>query len=282
MDQRFRKHFYLGKVTMLHIFIVSLQQDIKKRAAISKILNEFNLEFTFIDAVYGKELSTDYLHSLRSNSSGLLVDRGFPASPGEIGCTLSHLKAYQEVIDRGLEWACILEDDAILDSRFRKFINEFDSRNLNPLNLYLLGGQIPNSKKYIIKSIKNVKKIGSQNFYKTIRSERFIYRTCCYLISSNLAKNLIVLGGDEFILADDWAYLVEKGIISSIYLADFVDHPIDFTDSHIQKEREAGMSTSNALNPPVKLGRRINNAIRWRLRLLALKAYRLIERADRL
>lgn len=282
MDRKIRDSLSVGEITMLHIFIVSLQQDVEKRAAISKILNEFNLDFTFIDAVYGKELSTDYLHSLRNNSSGKLVDRGFPATPGEIGCTLSHLKAYQEVLNRGLEWACILEDDAILDIRFKKFINDFDSKDLNPLNLYLLGGQTPNSKKYIIKSIKNVRKVGGQNFYKTIGSDHIIYRTCCYLISSNLAKNIISLGNDELILADDWGYLVEKGSIRSIYLSDFVEHPIDLTDSHIQKEREAAVSISETLNRPVKLGRKINNAIRWRLRFLALKAYRFIERKDRL
>lgn len=267
---------------MLHIFIVSLQKDLVRRAAISKILNEFNLNFTFIDAVYGKELSTNYLDSLRNKSSGKIVDRGFPATPGEIGCTLSHLKAYQEVLDRGLEWACILEDDVILDDRFKRFINEFNSKYLDPTNLYLLGGQHPYSKKYIIKSIKNVKKIGSQNFYKTIGSKEVIYGTCCYLISSSLAKDLISLGDDELILADDWAYLVKKGIIRSIYLSDFVQHPIDLTNSHINKEREAGESTKKALNRPAKLRRRINNSIKWRLKLQVLKAYRFIERKDRL
>lgn len=266
---------------MLPIFIVSLQQDVEKRAAISKILNEFNLDFTFIDAVYGKELSTDYLDSLRDNSSGKLVNRGFPASPGEIGCTLSHLKAYQQVVDQGLEWACILEDDAILDGRFKKFINEFNSKDLNPLNLYLLGGQIPGSEKVIVKSVKNIILIGGQKLYRTIKSEQFIYRTCCYLISLDLAKSLIYLSKNEFILADDWKYLIQKGLIKEIYLSDFIEHPVDLSDSHIQKEREAGVE-NKSVNKSVKLRSRIINSIRWRLRVLMLKSYRYIERKDKI
>lgn len=266
---------------MLHIFIVSLKQDVEKREAISRILNEFNLDFTFIDAIYGKELPDSYLESIRNKSAGKIVNRGFPATPGEIGCTLSHLKVYQEVIDRGLEWACILEDDAILDGRFKTFINDFESKDLSPLNLYLLGGQTPESKKHIIKSVRNIRDIGSQRFHKTLKSEKIIYRTCCYLINSNLAKKLISLGNDKLILADDWAYLVEKEIIRNIYLAEFVEHPVDLTDSHIQKEREAGASTNKASSRPVNLRRKISNVIRWRLRLLVLKAYKHIERKDK-
>ena len=283
MDERLRNDFYLGKINMLHIFIVSLKQDIEKRETISKVLNDFNLDFTFIDAVYGKELPDNYLDTIRNKSAGSLVNRSFPATPGEIGCTLSHLKVYQEVINRGLEWACILEDDVILDGRFKKFVENFESEKLNPLNLYLLGGQIPTSKKLIIKSIKNIQLIGYQSFHKTIKSERIIYRTCCYLISSDLARNLILLGSREFILADDWAYLIRKGLIKNIYLSDFVDHPIDLTDSHIQKEREEGLSTTKEkmLSRTTAIRRRVNNSIRWRLRVLVLKAYRYIEREDK-
>lgn len=267
---------------MLHIFIVSLKQDVEKRATISKVLNSFSLDYTFIDAVYGKELSIEYLDSLRNKSSGVLANRSYPATSGEIGCTLSHLKTYQEVIDRGLEWACILEDDVILDERFEMFIKQFQSNNLDIHNLYLLGGQTPSSKKYIIKSIKNIKNIGSQNFYKTIKSERIIFRTCCYLIRSNLAESLISLAADEFILADDWVHLVEKGLVRSIYLAEFVEHPVDLANSNIQIERDSASSKVKIENLPLSLKQRVILSGKFRLRQLALHLYKYIERKESL
>lgn len=266
---------------MLHIFIVSLQQDVEKRKAISKILNDFSLDFTFIDAVYGKDLPSDYLDSLRKKSSGKLANRGFSATPGEIGCTLSHIKVYEKVVDKGLEWACILEDDAILDNRFKKFINEFDSKDLNSNNLYLLGGQTPNSKKYIIKSARNIANIGAQKFHKTIKSEQIIYRTCCYLISSDLARNLISLGEKELLLADDWAYLIEKGIIKSIYLAEFVEHPLDLTDSNIQREREHAAIDTRMHREALTLKKRVKISLESRLRRIALHIYKYIEQKDK-
>lgn len=267
---------------MLPIFIVSLKKDVEKREAISKVLNNFNLDFKFIDAVYGKELSTEYLQSLRDKSVGKIIDRGFSATPGEIGCTLSHLKVYQEVIKKDIQWACVLEDDAILDDRFKVFVENFKEEGLRPDNLYLLGGQRPISKKLIVKSVRNIRIVGMQRFHKTIRSEQHIYRTCCYLISSDLAKSLIDLSEDEFILADDWAYLVKRSLIKDIYLSDFVGHPIDLSGSNIENERKAEIDKNKISKKSVKLRGRISKAIKWRLRLLALKTYRYVEKKDRI
>ena len=267
---------------MLHIFIVSLQQDVEKRETISKTLNDFNLDFTFIDAVYGRELPNEYLDYLRDKSSGKLIDRGFPATPGEIGCTLSHLKAYQEVIDRGLEWACILEDDAILDERFKVFIKNFDSSNLSARDLYLLGGQNGFSDLQVIKSKKNKISIGRQSFSKTIKSEQFIYRTCCYLISASLASSLLELSECKFLLADDWDYLVKVKFIEEIYLSNFIDHPLDLSVSNLEAERKIGREKVHHASGKKKLQffQRLKTGISCRARLILLNSYRLIEKKD--
>lgn len=269
---------------MLHIFIVSLQQDVEKRAIISKTLKDFGLKFSFVDAIYGKDLPDSTLNSFRKKSTGKLIDRGFPATPGEIGCTLSHLKAYQEVIDRGLEWACILEDDAILDERFRVFIKSFQNAELNPKTLYILGGQNGLDEKQIIKSVKNTKLVGAQNFSKTIKSEQFVYRTCCYLISSHLAKKIINISKTSFILADDWNYLVKSKTINDIYISKFVDHPKDFSMSYLQQERDAVTLSriSNFNNKKKSFLFGAKSFLRPRLRLLILKSYRFIEKKDKI
>lgn len=263
---------------MLHIFIVSLQQDVEKRAAISKILNEFNLDFTFIDAVYGKDLSKQYLNSIIEKSSGAVLSRGFPPTPGEIGCTLSHLKTYKKVIDRNLKWACVLEDDVILDNRFARFITTFQSNNLDPDNIYLLGGQNGLGKQYVIKSFKNIHNIGGQKFYKTIRSEKSIFRTCCYLISSELAKRLLNLSETKFILADDWHYLVKNKLVNSIYLSNFVDHPILLLNSNIESERSAEVANNSKQN--FLFYKRSKIYLRRYIRLILLNSYRFIEKKD--
>ena len=267
---------------MLHIYIVSLQQDIEKRKAISETLESLGLKFDFIDAVYGKELSEDVTSIIRDKSTGNITSRGFSATPGEIGCTLSHLKVYQSILDNNIDWACILEDDAILDERFETFIRTFQATELDSTSLYLLGGQNGLSEDRIVKSIKNTKTIGGQVFSKTIRSEGIIYRTCCYLMSSFLAEKLIVLSQAKFILADDWSYLVKNDVIKKIYLSKFVDHPLDLSNSLLQKERELAalnkVSSSTYKKP--SFPSRVKGAVKSRLRLRILNAYRYIEKKE--
>lgn len=263
---------------MLHIYIVSLKQDIEKREAISKTLQNFELKFSFIDAIYGKELSEDTISSIRAKSVGTVFDRGFAPTHGEIGCTLSHLNTYQNILNDNLDWACVLEDDAILDERFKIFIINFQDTGLNPESLYILGGQNGLNEDHVVKSIKNAKTVGEQEFIKTIKSEAFIYRTCCYLISATLAKKIIDLSRRNFILADDWDYLVKNDVIKQIYLSDFVQHPLDLSNSNLQQERETAYLNRNSQTP--RFFTKIKNSIKWRIRLLSLKAYRYIEKKD--
>ena len=267
---------------MLHIYIISLKQDIERRSVISKKLESFDLNYSFIDAVYGKELSNKTLDLIRSRSCGKIIDRKFEASSGEVGCTLSHLKVYHDILQNKLNWACILEDDVILDERFKIFINTFHDNAMNQKNLYLLGGQNASSEVHIVKSIRNNLTVGGHRFDKTIKSESFIYGACCYLVSSYLAKSILQLSEGKFILADDWKYLSENNIISSIYLANFVDHPSDLYASHLQEERELAGSKSTLANIRRKriFLARVKDAIKWRLRVIPLNLYTHIEKKD--
>lgn len=271
---------------MLNIYIVSLKQDVEKRSTISKKLEEFGLKFRFIDAVHGKEISDDVLSSLRNKSVGGILERGYSATAGEIGCTLSHQKAYQKLLDSNLNWACVLEDDVILDESFKTFITTFQDNNLDPETLYILGGQNGFSQMQVIKSLKNHVYIGGQNFTKVIKSDRFITRSCCYLISSDLAENFIRFSERNFIVADDWYCLSKNGVLKNIYLADFVNHPVDLSTSNLEEERklkrlEKRLNDTREKKPLfIKIKNAISSRLNWRLRLLSLSFYKYIERKE--
>lgn len=88
--------------------IVSLENEVSKRANIQEQCERYKLDFEFIDAVDGKMLSKEILK---------MTDADFSESyltPGEIGCALSHLYIYKKMISESLESVLVLEDDAIL------------------------------------------------------------------------------------------------------------------------------------------------------------------------
>lgn len=252
---------------MLPIYIISLKQDVKKRELIAQKLDALNISFNFIDAVYGKNLSEEFVESL--NSVGKIKDRGFNPILGEIGCTLSHLLAFKLIEERREKWACILEDDVIIDERFKYFIDNFNSNLFKQDNLYLLGGLDGlNSSRFISYSfISKVKVSDGISFRKTIDSYPHIFRTCCYLASFELANSLLKLSKDEFFLADDWAYFHKKEVFKDIYISDFVKHPLDLSVSHIEKERKEKNNQNNF--------REFNQNIVYKIKVKVLTAIRL-------
>ena len=73
---------------------------------------------------------------------------------------------------------------------------------------------------------------------KAIKSEKYIFRTCCYMINNNVAKKLVEKFNNEFFIADDWLTLKKDKIIKHIFISDMIDHPTDLSDSSIELERQ--------------------------------------------
>ncbi|WP_159237850.1 glycosyltransferase family 25 protein [Raoultella terrigena] len=232
---------------MLPIFVISLREDLDRRLLISKIMKELSVDFEFIDAVKGKSLSQEDLSRINLDLVESREKRKLAL--GEIGCTLSHIKTYKLMQERGIEWGCILEDDIILDRRFGMFIKTLKADDLLEFenDILFLGGQNgTKASKYISRSLWGRRVIGNEVFFKTIKSENYLYRTCCYLINKNVANKLIVLASNDFFLADEWRYFKKNGIVRSFFLSDFVNHPTDLGNSHIEKERAVSYSVSKS------------------------------------
>lgn len=70
--------------------------------------------------MYGAELSEEYLKSNVLDYPNCYLTRG------EIGCSLSHIKIYEDIIKNNLSYAMILEDDAVLSSQLPNFIADFE------------------------------------------------------------------------------------------------------------------------------------------------------------
>lgn len=264
---------------MLPIYVVSLKRDMERRIVIQQKMDQLNIPFEFIDAVVGKSLPEDALNNIRQKKSGILLKRQYDATPGEIGCSLSHLHIYQMIQKDNNDWVCILEDDVILDERFSQFYLDFHNhqKHLNPNNLYLLGGQNGLEHPLVFKSYVRKVTIGQQTFVKTIESEEYIYRTCCYLMSRSMAGKMIALSDKEFFIADDWAYLSQQKIIHAIYLANFVDHPLDLSDSSIEQERLSNIQGIQvAPIEQLSFMTKVKNKLSWKLKVLWLNISRFL------
>lgn len=201
------------------IFIVSLKGSERRILLIDKLKD---MSYQFVDAING----VDFLDEIRKiNEQKKQSNSPKIFTPGEYGCARSHRKIYEKMESENINWAIILEDDVDFDFDFQSQISEIiDSFNEN--NLYILGCQegLPSSDHIVISKKNNIKFKGL-NLNKTIRSERYIYRTAAYLISKKTASKILEFTENNFSLADDWYVFSKEKLFENIYLGDFIRHP---------------------------------------------------------
>jgi glycosyl transferase, family 25 len=119
------------------IYVINMARDTARMDSMAKQLSAQGLAFERVEAVVGRELTAE---QWRANFSpfwyGLL--QGRKITNAELGCSLSHRKIWQMMIDRGQDWAVIFEDDAELRPQFSKQLSaiEHATRDFDMMHLY--------------------------------------------------------------------------------------------------------------------------------------------------
>ena len=89
----------------------------------AKLLLAADIEFERVSAVYGKDLSVEERKKcFRPFHSFVACARRL--TDGEVGCSLSHLKIYQKMVNDDIQSALVLEDDIVIVDGFKRQIEE--------------------------------------------------------------------------------------------------------------------------------------------------------------
>jgi glycosyl transferase family 25 len=104
----------------IQILVISLEHSLERRKKVSEELSQTNLSWSFVDAVDGRKLSYPISEYSAKKVKRLL---GFPLTPNEIGCFLSHKKAWESSVKKNLI-TLVFEDDFILLPHFEQVIHQ--------------------------------------------------------------------------------------------------------------------------------------------------------------
>jgi glycosyl transferase family 25 len=96
----------------LQIYVINLKRAVERRRFMEEQLRRLGLAYTLFEAVEGRALDPDRVEQY--DRAARLRRYGADLSPGEIGVYLSHYRIFEEMGERGIERALILEDDALL------------------------------------------------------------------------------------------------------------------------------------------------------------------------
>lgn len=97
---------------MLPIYVITLKKSTERRQIMTERLERLGLEFSFIDAVVGKNIHDVEKNRLCSQKRQEFLSS--PLSDGALGCLMSHRAIWQKMQEVRIDSALILEDDAII------------------------------------------------------------------------------------------------------------------------------------------------------------------------
>lgn len=204
-------------------YIINLEKSEDRKLYMSRQMENLPfLDVEFVVAVDGRAMSVDEQNS-RFDVSAFQKRYLKKVRPGEIGCTLSHQKCYQKLVESDENCVLILEDDISINiSDIQDLINE--------LNVLLASGQ-----PQIVLLSGWYWFFRSKPFYKHFRLANVFdgFLTHSYIINKSAARLLIE--SKPGITADDWKYIRRKGIAVKALLPHLIDQkPIEGGQSLIQ------------------------------------------------
>ncbi|MBB1268429.1 glycosyltransferase family 25 protein [Shewanella sp. SR44-3] len=103
------------------IFVINLDSSVDRIENMQAQCAKLGIEFERVSAVRGKNLSKDEKAAVYNRDVNLAkYDKEL--NDGEIGCYMSHARCWEQIVAQDLDYALILEDDAILTPEITSFI----------------------------------------------------------------------------------------------------------------------------------------------------------------
>lgn len=190
-------------MNQIKTYVINLPKDQDRRESILRETSLFStLDVEIVEAVYGKELTNQERENL-FDSKKYSQYYGRSVLPGEIGCTLSHRKCYEYLLNAEKSFVLILEDDAhflsdSLKSDFGTAVEDIMNTD-KPLVLLLQA---------------NASYIGKEKSFCKDYKLYQVYKSTCttgYLINKNAAR-LLLHEKKPYWVADDWFRFRQWGI----------------------------------------------------------------------
>lgn len=100
----------------LGIWLINLDRDTDRRAAMEAQLDALGLPYTRFPAIYGKDRTAEL--SLRADADAYARNMGNPILPGKMGCYASHVAVWEAFLASDHKVALILEDDVVFHDDF--------------------------------------------------------------------------------------------------------------------------------------------------------------------
>jgi glycosyl transferase family 25 len=193
----------------MHTYVINLDRSPDRRSHITAELERTGLDYEIVPAVDGRNL--DLADSAVVDPS--LASRcPFPA--GAAGCALSHLAAYQKMLDDSRDRALILEDDVTLPIDLNDLVDDV-AGHLTGAEVALLNfGSYPPGPLRI--GVEGSVDLPSSRLLALPIDARQLVNAGAYVITRQASVRMLDHVLPIRVTADDWRFFYEQGILDRI------------------------------------------------------------------
>ncbi len=96
----------------MRAYVINLRRSPERRMNITAQLTAHGIDHEIVEAVDGRELDMTDPRVIASIAPSFLAEEWF--LPTHAACAMSHLSAYRKVLEDGLPWALVMEDDVTI------------------------------------------------------------------------------------------------------------------------------------------------------------------------
>lgn len=114
-------------------YVINLDKDVERLSKMKQQLGNYDIKFTRIPAVYGKDLSKAEIKDVTNGFCNTFC------TYSSIGCAMSHLKTYETILKNSDPYALILEDDVVFEPDFKKQVEQKLARVPKDFDIVYLG-----------------------------------------------------------------------------------------------------------------------------------------------
>jgi glycosyl transferase family 25 len=226
----------------LTVKVISLKDAAARRLSISEQMDRLKIRYDYFDAV-------DLRFESENEVALYYIDKesfARPLTKAEVGCSLSHVRCYEEFLSGEFDFALIIEDDADLSGLSKEILSELMLNMVNSnADVILLGySKVSPDKMNFVSMVEPIKKICSFGNYQLGEVwKNWTCGTVAYLISRKGANKLY---GEYFLnnnskvetVADDWGFFVKRFGLKILHIRPLLifEKYISF-ESSIENER---------------------------------------------
>lgn len=241
----------------IKVFIVSLADELERRRSISTQLDKQSIDYSFFNAIDLRGEKAVLKEGFYSKIEAK-INIGRDMTPGEVGCAASHRYVYDQVLKDKLDFALILEDDAILKCDLNKILKMVEIVTCEWDVLILGYSKITESDHDFVDKMEPVGDFRlEENGFRFGRVWRnWTCGTVAYVISKSGAEKMLDAADRVQALADSWGFFEKSYGLKILHCRPLVVYE-DFLafESSIQNDRSFHEKPARRFLNPIRFAR---------------------------